>query len=46
MDFIENQIAEIARPETLPDIPKKIRWKARLLGKQVIKTYYRRYYER
>lgn len=46
MDSFVSKIAEMAREETLPEIPVKIRWKARFFGKHIIKTYYQDYYER
>ena len=46
MDSFISNIMESARPETLPEVPGKIRWKARFLGKHIIKMYYQEYYER
>lgn len=46
MDSLMSKIPELAREETLPQIPVKVRWKARFFGKQIIKTYYKEYYER
>ncbi len=40
------EIAKLVRPETLPEIPRKIRWRARFFGKQIINEYYQEYYER
>lgn len=39
-------IVKLARPETLPEIPRKIRWKARFFGKQILLQYLKDYYER
>lgn len=36
----------IARPETRPDIPRKIRWKAKLFGSQCLSEYLWNYYEK
>lgn len=36
----------IARPETRPDIPRKVRWRARLFGSQCLSEYLWNYYER
>ena len=46
MDSFVSKIMELARPETLPEVPAKICWKAKLFGKYIIKTYYWEYYER
>lgn len=46
MDSFVSNITELARPETLPKIPAKIRWKAGFFGKKIIKTYCKEYYER
>ena len=46
MDSSVSKIMELARTETLPEVPVKIRWKARIFGKPIIKTYYQEYYER
>lgn len=36
----------IERPETRPDIPRKIRWKAKLFGSQCLSEYLWNYYEK
>ncbi len=36
----------IARPETRPDIPRKVRWKAKLFGGHYLSEYLWAYYER
>ena len=46
MEHPNLDITKLARQETLPDIPRKIRWKARFFGKQVISDYLWNYYER
>ena len=46
MDSSVLKIIELARTETLPEVPVKIRWKAKFFGKHIIKTYYQEYYER
>ena len=46
MDSSVLKIMEWARTETLPEVPVKVRWKAKFFGKRIIKTYYQEYYER
>ena len=40
------EIVKHARVETIPEIPKKIRWRARIFGKSQIEQFYERYYQR
>lgn len=40
------EIVKHARIETVPEVPKKIRWKARIFGKNQIEQFYERYYQR
>ena len=40
------ELLEIARPETRPKLTWKVRWKAKLFGKQKILEYLWNYYER
>ena len=45
MDELTKRLPELIREETLPHIPKKIRWKAKIFGKTQILEYMRNYYE-
>lgn len=45
MDEIFKKLPELVREETLPEIPKKIRWRARFFGKGQLWEYIRNYYE-
>ena len=46
MDYLTMELISSARPETRPEIPRKLRWKARIFGKYKIEEYMRDYYER
>ena len=46
MDYEAKELLKLVRPETRPFIPKKIWWKAKFFGKQVIKEYLWNYYKR
>ena len=46
MDYLTMELISSARPETRPEIPRKLRWKARIFGKHKIEEYMRDYYER
>ena len=46
MRQFQKEILKSARNETFPEIPGKLRWKARFLGKQIITEYLWHYYER
>lgn len=46
MERSKKEITKFARPETIPQVPRKIRWKARFFGKQMISQYLWNYYER
>lgn len=45
MDELTKKLPELIREETIPEIPKKIRWKSRLFGKGQLLEYIRNYYE-
>ena len=40
------EIVKHARVETIPEVPKKIRWRARFFGKSQIEQFYERHYQR
>lgn len=46
MEHLKPEIIKSARPETMPEIPRKLRWKAKFFGKHKISEYIRDYYER
>lgn len=46
MRHFQKEILKSARSETIPELPKKLRWKARFFGKQMITDYLWNYYER
>lgn len=46
MRHFQKEILKSVRSETLPELPKKLRWKARFFGKQTITEYLWNYYER
>lgn len=46
MEQLKPEIIKLARPETMPEIPRKLRWKAKFFGKHKISEYIRDYYER
>lgn len=46
MRHFEYEIIKSARPETRPEIPKKLYWKAKFFGKQKILEFIWNYYER
>ena len=46
MRHFQKEILNSARDETLPELPKSLRWKARFFGKQMITEYIWNYYER
>lgn len=45
MDELTKKLPMLLREETLPEIPKKIRWKSRFFGKVQLLEYIRNYYE-
>lgn len=45
MDELLKNFPDLVREETMPEIPKRIRWKARIFGKNQIWDYIRNYYE-
>lgn len=45
MEDLWKQLPELARKETLPEIPKRIFWKSRLLGNQHLLEYIGAYYQ-
>lgn len=46
MRHFRNDLLQCARPETRPELPKKIRLRARFFGKQQVSEYLWNYYER
>lgn len=46
MRQFQKELLEAARPETKPKIPRKIYWKAKIFGKQILSEYLWNYYER
>ena len=46
MEHLRLEIVKLARAETMPEIPRKIRWRAKLFGRHQIEAYLRAYYER
>ena len=46
MRQFQKEILECARPETKPEIPRKLYWKAKIFGKQHLSEYLWNYYER
>ena len=46
MRHFQKQILKSARSETIPELPKMLRWKAHFFGKQMITQYLWNYYER
>ena len=46
MRHFQKEILKSARSETLPELPKKLRWRSRFFGKQIITEYLWNYYER
>lgn len=45
MDELLKKLPELVRAETMPEIPKKIRWKAKFFGKGQLVEYIGNYYE-
>lgn len=45
MDELTKKLPELMREETLPEIPGKVRWKAKFFGKGQLLEYIRNYYE-
>ena len=45
MDELLKKLPELVREETMPEIPKKIHWRARFFGKSQLWEYIRNYYE-
>ena len=46
MRHFQKELIKSARPETLPEIPRNLRWKAKFFGKQAMTDYLWNYYER
>ncbi len=46
MRQFQKELIKSARPETKPEIPKKLSWKAKFFGRQMIDEYLWKYYER
>ena len=46
MRQFQKEILKSARSETFPEVSKKLRWKARFFGKQILTEYLWQYYER
>ena len=46
MRQFQKEILKSARSETFPEIPRKLRWRAHIFGKQIITEYLWNYYER
>lgn len=46
MRHFQIELLKSARPETKPELPKKLYWKAKFFGKQTISEYLWNYYER
>lgn len=46
MECVDAKIINSARPETLPQVPGKVCWKAKFFGRKVMLEYLRDYYER
>ena len=46
MEYEVKELLKNVRPETRPLIPKKVWWKAKIFGQQVIKEYLWNYYKR
>ncbi len=46
MDLEKRELLELARPETRPKLHGRLRWKAKLFGKQKVLEYLWNYYER
>ncbi len=46
MKYLKTEIIKLARTETHPSIPRKVCWKAKIFGKQMILDYLWNYYQR